>query len=104
MKSIFPQEKGECWLCARLINYPVYHQYLEEHHIFYGTANRKMSERLGMKVKLCPHHHRGDKSGNKDAIHHNKAYDLYLKRYAQTKFEEHFSRDDFIDIFGKSWL
>lgn len=36
---------GRCWLCGRW-------GWLEEHHIF-GGANRKKSEKYGLKVGLC---------------------------------------------------
>ncbi len=103
MKSIFKQESGSCFLCA-LSGHYVYHDYLEEHHIFFGTANRKKSEKYGLKVKLCVHHHRGDIRGNKEAVHSNIDLDRKLKRITQKKFEETHTREDFRKEFGQSWL
>lgn len=51
MKSIISNKK-ECFICQSQIN-------LEEHHIFFGNANRRLSEKDGLKVWLCVEHHRG---------------------------------------------
>lgn len=103
MKSIFGQAEGECYICAIKERY-VYHSCLEEHHIFGGTANRKISERYGMKVKLCLHHHRGDADGNKEAVHFNREMDVMLKQIGQERYEETYTREAFRRDFGKSWL
>ena len=42
MKSILQTEK-KCYICGCM-------GYVEEHHVFHGTANRKKSERHGLKV------------------------------------------------------
>lgn len=72
------------------------------HHVFYGTANRKKSEKHGFILPLHPRWHT---EGNQ-AIHRgNKALDTQLKQMAQTYYESHKkSRKDFIEEFGKSYL
>ena len=51
MKSIKQDEK-ECFICR--VNYDVATLYgLHEHHIFEGTARRKLSEKYDLKVYLC---------------------------------------------------
>ena len=100
MKSIILQEEGTCWLCERETPGRYYGKgQLHKHHIFYGTANRRMSERYGMTVMLCYEHHEG-----KNGVHSNPINDGYLKRYAQNVFEQKYSREKFIKVFGKSWL
>ena len=90
MKSILQQES---YYCKTTNN-------LEEHHCLYGTANRKIAERFGLKVFLCSEHHRG-----KNGVHGgNKYLDIKLKQLAQSKFEENHDRGDFIKIFGKNYL
>jgi hypothetical protein len=87
-----------CELCGTSRN-------LEEHHVFHGTANRKLSEKYGLKMWLCQKHHTGDETGNKEAIHFNKGMDLFYKKKYQQKFErEHGTREDFIKIFGRNYL
>ena len=73
---------------------------LEDHHIFFGTSNRRQSERYGLKVWLCHVHHRN----GPDAVHRNRKTDLQLKQMAQSYYEQHIgNREQFIVEFGKSY-
>jgi len=91
MKSIIQNEKF-CYVCGTTYG-------LEEHHVIGGTANRKQSEKYGLKVWLCPEHHRGN-----SGVHFNKERDLEIKKLAQETFEREHTREEFRAIFGKSWL
>lgn len=93
MKSII-QTKKESFLSGATYD-------LEEHHIFYGTANRKISEKYGLKVWLTPEEHRGT-----NGVHgkNGKLLDKKLKKIAQQKFEETHTREEFINLIGKSYL
>lgn len=91
-KSIMQTEK-RCYVCGTTYD-------LHEHHIFYGTANRKQSEKHGFKVYLCGNHHNLSNEG----VHFNHDLDLRLKRECQTKFEKTHSRDEFMRIIGKNYL
>lgn len=74
----------------------------EIHHIFYGSR-RKLSEKFGFTIPLASYLHRDAKG----SVHQNPNHgpDLRLKQMAQTYFEEHIGdRDEFREIFGKSWL
>ena len=74
--------------------------YVQHHHIFGGTARRRISDRYGFIVPLCQYHHTGAAG-----VHRNRKFDLELKRQAQTYYEEHYgNRNAFINAFGKSWL
>lgn len=74
--------------------------YAQHHHIFGGTARRKISDKYGFIVPLCWKHHTG-----KDGVHHNREMDVELKQAAQTYYEQHYgTREDFIKEFGKSWI
>lgn len=98
-KSIIQTEK-ECYICRELYNVENTGR-LDEHHIYFGTANRAQSEKYGMKVWLCLGHH----TGTNDSVHKNRTADLFLKCRAQEIFEEKIgTRDDFREIFGKSYL
>lgn len=92
MKSIIQKSK-ECFVCRTVYG-------LHEHHIFYGTSNRKLSEKYGLKVWLCGADHNMSNRG----VHFNKELDIKLKQLAQRKFEETHTREEFRTIFGKSWL
>lgn len=92
MESIIQKEK-HCLVCGTTFN-------LHSHHCIYGTANRKLSEKYGLKVWLCQEHHTGN-----EGVHFNKKFDTYVKKLAQVHFENvHGSREDFRRIFGKSYL
>lgn len=92
MNSILQNEK-KCFICGT-------HLGLHCHHIFGGNANRKKSEKYGLKIWLCGRHHNLSNEG----IHFNKAVDLSVKRKAQEKFEETHTREEFMQIFGKNYL
>lgn len=92
MKSIMQKSK-ECYLCGRMTE-------LQDHHVFFGTANRKLSEKHGLKLWLCREHHTGN-----FGVHHNYNIDLDLKRLGQEAFEhKHGSREQFMQLFGKNYL
>ena len=74
MKSIIQDEK-QCYVCRN--------PNVEEHHVYYGTANRTLSEEYGLKVYLCPAHHRG-----RFGVHSYKPLDEKLKKVARERFEE----------------
>lgn len=83
--------EGKCVICGRL-------GYMHLHHIFEGSL-RKRSDRYGMTCFLCPVCHIGERG-----VHMNAALNVKLKRAGQRKFEKSHSREDFIKIFGKSYL
>ena len=93
MKSIL-QNKKESYISGSTYN-------LEEHHIFFGTANRKISEKQGFKVWLTSEEHRGTYG-----VHgkYGRDLDIKLKRDAQRKYEETHTREDFIKLIGKNYL
>lgn len=94
MKSIIQKNK-ECIVCGR---YQV-----EEHHIYKGIANRKKSEKYGLKVYLCYEHHRGN-YGIHGKYGHN--LDLYLKKIAQKTWQEYYgkTKDDFLKEFRRNYI
>lgn len=95
MVSIIQSNK-ECYVCGTTTN-------LHSHHIFFGTANRKLSEKYGLKVWLCKEHHQG-RYGVHGADGHE--LDIELKRLAELQFLEHYGKDveEFIKIFGRNYL
>ena len=75
-------------------------RYLHRHHVYPGTANRQQSEKYGCWVWLCPYHHNGSAA----SVHADQDMDIQLKRRTQQKFEETHTREEFRQIFGRSWL
>jgi hypothetical protein len=87
------QANKECFVCGTTSD-------LESHHIFGGTANRKVSERYGLKVWLCHEHHTGN-----SGVHFNPDLAQELHEAGQRFYEAHYgTREDFRRDFGKSWL
>lgn len=93
MKSVLVEDTSRCYVCGRT---PV-----DGHHTIYGTSNRKISDKFSYIVPLCIDHHTGQ-----NGVHNgNKKLDIHLKQMTQKHFEEHHgSREDFIRLFGKSYL
>ena len=91
MKSIVQDFPG-CYLCGRQTG-------LEKHHIFAGVANRKISERIGAWVMLCPQCHRGT-----DGAQYNALVNKRLKMDAQTAYERTHSREEWMRLIGKNYL
>lgn len=92
MKSILQNEK-RCYITGETKN-------LEEHHIF-GGANRRLSERYGLKVWLTHDWHNEMPFG----AHFCEETALFLKRAGQTAFEKvHGTREEFVEIFGRNYL
>ena len=92
MKSIIQTEK-ECYLCGSTLN-------LEKHHCIYGTGHRKLADKYGLTVWLCPFHHRDNKYG----VHGNREFDLEMKRLAQETFESKHGHDKWMQTFGRDYL
>lgn len=91
-KSAIVNCMKNCFVCGS--------PYVQMHHIFYGTANRKISDRYGYIVPLCQEHHTGQ-----TGVHFDKQFDLALKELVQKHFEKnHGTREDFRNVFGKSYL
>lgn len=91
IKSAIVDDMSVCWVCKKP------HPHI--HHIYEGI-NRQISDRYGYIIPLCMEHHTGA-----IGVHFNKGMELYLKRMAQEHFEEHHgTREDFIKVFGKSYL
>ena len=98
MKSIL-QNKKECYF-SRMVETD--YVYLDKHHIFYGTGNRKISEQNGFWVWLEHLHHIQDSPFK--TPHNDKKTDLYLKRKCQEKFEETHTRNEFMSLIGRNYL
>ena len=91
MESIIQKEK-ECFFCGKKTG-------LECHHVFGGVANRKISEKYGLKVWLCHDCHTGQ-----DGAQYDKEKNLWLKYEAQRAFERDHTRDEWMEIIRKNYL
>lgn len=95
MKSIIQKDKDRCYICGKNGNIDP----LDEHHVYAG-ANRKLSEQYGLKVYLCHN------SCHLYGVHKDGDMALELKKNVQEKAMKYYgwTVDDFIAIFGKSYI
>ncbi len=91
-KSILQEDDEICFLCGGW-------GASEWHHIF-GGANRKLSEKYGLKVRL--HHNCHNEPPN--GVHHNKHIMDTLRETGQTAFNKAYPDLDFVKIFGRNYL
>ena len=91
MQSILQEEK-RCFLTGRIDD-------LHQHHV-YGGSRRKASDKWGCWVWLTAERH----NMSNHSIHHNHELDIELKQTCQTRFEELYGHDKFMQVFGKSYL
>ena len=95
MKSIIQTDKETCYICGRNSNF----EPLDEHHVFFGTANRKKSEQYGLKVYI--HHWACHLNG----VHKNAELNRALQAKVQEIAMQHYgwTVEDFISIFGRNY-
>lgn len=98
--SILHQKDGTCYLCIRLHGDYRCHPVTHEHHIYGGTANRRISEAAGLKVHLCPDHH---ETGS-EAVHRNQEYMRLIQQDGQKAYERTHTREEFMALIGRSFL
>lgn len=95
MQSIIKESKS-CFFCGS-------ERDLERHHCLKGTANRKLAEKDGLWVWLCPDCHRGTWG-----VHGYKGHelDVTLKKAAEYAWLKQNGKtvEDFISRYGKSYL
>ena len=82
----------QCYMCGTYKN-------IQIHHCLKGTANRKISEKYGLKVPLCAYCHTGS-----EGVHHNRELDLKLIQQCQQAFEEKYSYKMWMQLIGRNYL
>lgn len=93
------KKDGTCYLCI-LLNNDCDRRTTQEHHVVFGTANRKKSESFGLKVYLClQHHEEGPQS-----VHMNHEIARMLQRKAQERFEQIYSHELWMKEIGRNYL
>ena len=93
VRSILQRNKA-CYICGTTLN-------LHLHHVFYGTANRRLSDEDGCVVYLCQRHHTGAAG-----VHNNRKIDLTLKARCQIEWQKQNDKtiEDFIERYGRNCL
>ena len=100
-KSIMHDKKdGTCYLCMLLDGDYRRRSGLQEHHAMPGTANRKLSERYGLKVYLCMWHH----TAGPNAAHNDINSRRLIQKRAQEAFERIHSHEEWMEAFGRNFI
>lgn len=75
---------------------------LKRHEVFFGSKQRQLSIKYGLVIFLTDERHNMSDEG----IHFNKEFDLKVKIIAQKAFMSYYHKteEDFIKIFGKSYI
>lgn len=83
----------------------------EDHHWIFGMSLRQISEDHGIKSKVCRMHHTSGEITRR--IHGNPMAEKLSKMYGQVCWEKHYiaehhctediARENFIELFGKSF-
>lgn len=84
---------GYCEICK-------YRRAEHRHHVFFGTANRRKSEKWKMVAKLCLMCHEIEPT----SVHRCRETDLMLKRKYQAIFEAEHGHELFMQEFGRNYL
>lgn len=91
IESALVEDMDVCIVCKRPRQ--------QVHHVF-GSYNRNKSTFYKYVLPLCEEHHTG-----MNGVHSNKQMNIHFKQMAQRHFEKtHGNREDFIKVFGKSWI
>lgn len=96
---IHDQGEKQCLLCMIMDN-DFGPKRVHDHHIFGGTANRRVSEAEGLHCNLCIDRHHED---GPEAVHRNRFNNVLLKIIGQQIYEQTHTRAEFIARFGKSF-
>lgn len=97
-EGILQKDNGVCFLCA--LAGDRHEQFTHCHHVIYGTAGRKLSEKYGLKLYLCPDHH----EFGKEAVHKNRATRTLLEKIAQVVFISSYGQETWMRVFGRNYL
>lgn len=97
MKSIIQADRGHCFICGRNSNADYFG--LDEHHVFFG-ANRKKSEKYGLKVYIC--HDSCHLNGVHKSANLNRKVQAVVQKRAMQYYN--WTTEDFIRKFGRSYL
>lgn len=85
--SIITNKLDKCYICkARK----------EELHEIFGGRNRKISMQYGLVIPICQKCHQ--------MIHKSKTLTKNLHKVGQKAFEKEYKTENFIKVFGKSYL
>lgn len=88
--SIIQHGEKECFISGSQIN-------LDKHHCIHGVANRRLADKYGLWIWLRHDIHK--------LVHDkDKSLDRQLEQLAQKAFEEKYSHEMWMKLFGKNYI
>lgn len=91
--SLFNTEDGFCYIhkadCVTTVR-----------HEIFGGPYRQISKKYGLWINVCPECH----NIGSHSIHSNPENYTFLKVKAQILFEQEYTDEDFITIFGRNYV
>lgn len=99
MDSILNTQRGICYQCLKEGKWA--EKGTQRHHVLHGTGRRRIAEKLGLVVYLCPEHHQGT-----NGVHGKNGHelDVELKQDAQRAFEELYGHSEWMRKVGENFL
>lgn len=94
-KGIVTEYNQSCMFCGREAE--------SQHHLLFGTGDRRLAEQDGLKVPICNTCH--NMGSTQESIHGNSKAEALSKMLGQAIFENKIgSREDFRNRYGKSYF
>jgi hypothetical protein len=97
VKSVIQRDDTYCYICKEKYGIDAL-QPTEEHHVFGGPL-RPISEKNGLKVRLCHRHH----TEGPEAVHRCQAMNRWLQKRAQIQFLQSHTKQEWMRIMHRDY-
>ena len=97
MRSVIQRDETYCYICKEKYGIDAL-QPTEEHHVFGGPL-RPISEKNGLKVRLCHRHH----TEGPEAVHRCQAMNRWLQKRAQIQFLQSHTKQEWMRIMHRDY-
>lgn len=97
MRSVIQRDETYCYICKEKYGIDAL-QPTEEHHVFGGPL-RAISEKNGLKVRLCPRHHRE----GPEAVHKCQEMNRWLQKRAQIQYLQSHTKQDWMRMMHRDY-
>lgn len=87
------RRKNKCALCGRGAKDGAT---LTTHHVFHGKKFKRTSDKNGFILTLCWDCHK--------KLHSSRVIDKKVQQMMEYEYEKTHTREEFIELMGKSWL
>ncbi len=93
MRKGIVEDMEHCYVCGT--------NQVEMHHCINGRGQRSIADQYNLVIPLCPEHHRNGSY----SPHRNAEINSQYAKISQAYFEQNIgNREDFMKLFGRSWI